>query len=303
MPRYRFFFIAMCVSLTALGPGDSVAEKTTSPQRPVLLLGVYHFNNPGADEYNTVVDDYFAPQRQEELEEVVELLLPFAPTKVFVERRPSEQAQVDEEYRAYLEGVKQLTDFPRGRSETYQIGFRLAKRMGHETVYCIDAHGLWLGSRVARAAETHELEFYDEYTKLMDARFVGRSDRLNDHSVVENLIEFNRQESIMDNHTFYNLITPRVADPRYAEGTPRQEQSVDGEDFLMIGIDRYHIGAELTGEWYKRNLRIYGNLLRALDQRGDRGLVLFGQGHIRPLQHFVEDNPTLELVGANEYLE
>ncbi len=271
--------------------------------RPVLLLGVYHFNNPGADENNFEVDDYFAPDRQEELKEVVELLSPFAPTKVFVERRPADQPSVDAEYRAYAEGTKTLQDFPRGRSETYQIGFRLARAMGHDKVYCIDSHGVWLGSQVSRAADIHEHEFYDDYKKQSREWFAEAAVGMNDRSVVDNLILFNQREMIFGNHNYYNWVTPQVTDPRFEEGSPRREQSVDGENYLMLGVDRFHVGSELTGEWYKRNIRIYGNLMRELDRQEDRALVIFGQGHIRILQHMVEDNPTLELVSANDYLE
>ena len=43
---------------------------TAAPQQPVqvMVLGSYHFGNPGRDKVNAHVDDVTTPQRQRELE-------------------------------------------------------------------------------------------------------------------------------------------------------------------------------------------------------------------------------------------
>ncbi|MHA0111104.1 DUF5694 domain-containing protein, partial [Klebsiella pneumoniae] len=39
-------------------------------------------------------------------------------------------------------------------------------------------------------------------------------------------------------------------------------------------------GADMLGDWYKRNARIYGALRRSI-RKGDRVLVLYGSGHAK----------------------
>ena len=59
----------------------------------------------------------------------------------------------------------------------------------------------------------------------------------------------------------------------------------------FVGFPDHHIGADLVGEWYKRNLRIYANIWRAVDEGDQRIVVLIGQGHLWPLRTFFRENP------------
>jgi hypothetical protein len=45
-----------------------------------MILGVYHFSNPGHDVHNAKVDDVTTPQRQAELAELATRLAQFKPT-------------------------------------------------------------------------------------------------------------------------------------------------------------------------------------------------------------------------------
>ncbi|MEO1047732.1 MAG: hypothetical protein AAFW59_05330, partial [Pseudomonadota bacterium] len=48
----------------------------------VMVLGLYHFDNPGADMVNSKVDDMLTPNRQREIEALVESLASWKPTKI-----------------------------------------------------------------------------------------------------------------------------------------------------------------------------------------------------------------------------
>lgn len=74
------------------------------------------------------------------------------------------------------------------------------------------------------------------------------------------------------------------------------------EKDLYVGFPDHHIGADLVGEWYKRNLRIYANIWRAVQPGSDRVLLLMGQGHIWTLRQFFRENPRFEVVPVADVL-
>jgi hypothetical protein len=114
----------------------SAVPLTAWPQqatrREILVLGTFHMANPGRDIHNMQADDMLSPRRQKEIAEVVEVLKRFRPTKVAVEADVGSQP-VTQRYADYVAGKYTLT-----RNETEQIGFRLAKELGHPTIYPVD---------------------------------------------------------------------------------------------------------------------------------------------------------------------
>src|SRR5262249_22889422 len=109
----------------------SVLPQTPSqPARAeVLVLGVYHMSNPGRDIFNTQADDVLTPKRQAEMSQVTAVLKKFNPTKIAVERDPGDK-HLAKDYSDYLAGKHELT-----RNEIEQIGFRLARELGHKSVF------------------------------------------------------------------------------------------------------------------------------------------------------------------------
>ncbi|HUP49703.1 MAG TPA: DUF5694 domain-containing protein, partial [Thermoanaerobaculia bacterium] len=107
----------------------------TDPKAKIVMVGVFHFASPGLDAYKPVhTFDVMSSDRQTEIEEVAALLARFQPTKIAVEFRPERQARMDELYAEYLRGEYEL-----GTNEVYQLGFRLARMMGHPRVHLVDA--------------------------------------------------------------------------------------------------------------------------------------------------------------------
>ena len=96
----------------------------TKASAQLLLLGTFHFR-----EYAGILSE----RRQREIEEVVELLVQFQPTKVAIERRPELQDPTDRDFQAYLNGVYSL-----GQNEIDKLGFRLAQMTGAR-LFCVDA--------------------------------------------------------------------------------------------------------------------------------------------------------------------
>src|ERR687890_818199 len=87
-----------------------------------LSVGMYHMANPGLDAVNTEADDVLLPKRQKEIQDLVDRLASFRPTKIAVEA-PYRSTALPDRYKQYVAGAYALS-----RNETEQIGFRLAKQ-------------------------------------------------------------------------------------------------------------------------------------------------------------------------------
>jgi hypothetical protein len=112
----------------------SVASWAQSDARPeILVLGTYHMANPGHDLHNMQADDVLAPKRQQEMAQLIEVLKKFHPTKIAIESEGNHRV---EQYSDYVGGRYTLSS-----NEIEQIGFRLAKELGHPTVYPVDEDG------------------------------------------------------------------------------------------------------------------------------------------------------------------
>lgn len=83
---------------------------------------------------------------------------------------------------------------------------------------------------------------------------------------------------------------------------PQLNELVQRNTETFVGFPAHHVGADLVGEWYKRNLRTYANLWRAAEEGDDRVVLLIGQGHVRTLRTFLRENPEFEVVPVDEVL-
>jgi hypothetical protein len=274
------FFYSFLVSIAMLCAGRLQAQDTLiHPKQKIkiILLGTYHFANPGADKFNTKVDDYTTPERQKQIKEVNDALAKFGPEKIFTESGIKYQTQADSFFAAYKAGK---TDIPaKAVNERLQIGMKLAKQLNNKHIYAVDADGKWLGSEVEYYADSLHIKYFKRFEKSFAEYISYYNQYIATHTVRDNLIYLNRPEELLNhNHMMYNYI------------------------FARIGAGDNYIGAELVGEWYKRNIKIYANILKNVTPDDRRLLVLFGSGHIHILKQLFKDNPDFEVIEANTYL-
>src|SRR5579862_1250672 len=100
----------------------------------VMVLGTYHMANPGKDLVKVGIRDTLSPERQTEIQLLNVRLLRFEPTKIAVEA--TEASRVNERFATYLQDRVELS-----AGEVEQIGFRLAKSLGHTRLYGVDYRG------------------------------------------------------------------------------------------------------------------------------------------------------------------
>ncbi len=216
-------------------------------------------------------DDVLSENRQKEIREFVALLKKFKPTKIAVEV-PYGSVKTNEEYSRYLRGEYQLT-----RNEIDQIGYRLAKEVGHLRVYPVDAAGSFDIGRVFEFAAKNDQQHIVDRAMEIAKEQVGDANELVKNA---NITEFHRA----------------INDPRKIDEGHRAYLTM-----LRIGKGENYPGADLVGDWYKRNLKIFTNITRITESNEDRILVLIGSGHAKLLQQFIEDSGEYKLERAGKY--
>lgn len=107
-------------------------------QPSVMILGVFHFDYPGLDAYNEQFWlDVLLEDKQQEIDDLLNPLKEYKPTKILVElNRIESDSLFNARYSGYLNGN---FDISGRRNEVYQLGFKLAEKMNHTKIYCVDA--------------------------------------------------------------------------------------------------------------------------------------------------------------------
>jgi Family of unknown function (DUF5694) len=292
---FRKLLISICISVVAVNfvfsqakifnPDDILIGKTKQPQ--VLLVGTFHFQYFNLDVVKTAADkqvNILSPQKQKEVQELVNYIARFKPTKIIIEGEPGDTTWGNR-YTRYLAGKKIL-----GKNEIEQLGFRLAKQFKLDTLYGADAANIYddlFMSKDSIALRPTLLNIFsgwgNDYKYKCDKEICKRYDSLSKYDE-----ELNLKSTLLSYFKFLNT----------DKSLARNYGSYFNGDYFEQGDTR---GADaLAMDWYNRNLRIYRNIQKATTSPNDRILVLFGQGHVAILKQLFESDPVYKLVKFNE---
>jgi len=242
------------------------------PQRPeVLILGTYHMANPGRDVFNMQADDVLAPKRQAEIGELLEVLKRFKPTKIAIESTVYEDRR-PKQYAEYLAGRYPLT-----ANEIEQVGFRLAKELGHKAIYPVDIDGDFPWQRVINFAKGKgQSEVLDRIMAEIGEMVKAQDVYLKSHTILETLLYMNDDRKVAEDIGFY-----------YREA--------------HLGEPGDYAGPDLLASWYQRNIRIFNNIVNIIGSPDERVLVIYGAGHLGWLRQAVANDPGLRLRKLAEF--
>jgi len=245
---------------------QSPAEEPSAPARAeVLVLGVYHMSNPGHDIFNMQADDVLASKRQAEIALVIAALKNFHPTKIAVEGEVGDDS-IPKRYADYLAGKHELT-----RNEIEQIGFRLAKELAHKTVYPVDVEGDFPFPRIVNYAKANgRSKELDAMMGETGEKVKAQNAYLASHTVLETLLYMNSDDNVAEDVGLYYRLA-------------------------HFGEPGDWAGADLVSDWFRRNMRIYTNVVQLADSPNERVLVIYGAGHLGWLQHDFASDPNLRL--------
>jgi hypothetical protein len=268
----RFVLIFVLMIGTAITALPQRAERLEGPRSPrssearaeVLVLGVYHMANPGRDVFNMKADDVLAPKRQAEIAQLIEVLKKFQPTRIAIEADMYGKRR--QEYSNYLEGKHTLSS-----NENDQIGYRLAKELGHKAIYPVDADGEFPYQRFMNYAKAsgHSKDL-EALTNEIGGMVKAQGEYLASHTVLETLLYMNADSKVAQDVGFYY----------------RQAHFGEPGDWA---------GADLVSDWFRRNMRIYSNIVQLVDSPNERVLVIYGAGHLGWLRHNFASDPSFRL--------
>ena len=260
----------------------------------IVILGSGHLANWGADRINYRMDDVLSPKRQSEIEQLVALLKPFRPNMVALEIDQRFDVETQRDYQDYLDGTYELK-----RGEGDQIGFRLAKQMGHPKMYCVDyfpkndpffpedfdSNLLDIDKFANENSQEHLLPSVEDYYADENVEFIEEEDG-------RVWIEPKEYESIL--HMFIRGNEP--------EGRRAEHQLY--LQMAQVGLKDKYPGANWVGhQWYTRNLKIFVNLTRITESADDRILLIIGGGHVYLVQHFLEASGNYIVENPLKYLQ
>lgn len=255
-----------------------------------MLLGSDHFsqlynNNPATD--------VLRPQRQNEIKEFISSVIRYRPDLIMVEVLPEKQPEIDSLYVLYTTGKLQLKDIDDGRSEVYQLAFRMAKQLGLPRIYCVNAPG---GTSQSILDSGENIALYKAEGMAIKAMVMEKVKALQENklSLKDYLLFLNQP------HTYNKVYRLRYMTPaRVINGTFKNPDAMVDTAF----VNPKYIGAELTSIFKNRDYKIYSNIVTTqLKTKGKRVLLVIGAAHIGSLKSIFRDDEEYNLVDTTKFL-
>ncbi len=250
----------------------AIAFNTVSAQskkKQILLLGTFHFENPGLDVAKTNTFNVMSDKSQKELENITNKIKKFGPDKIFVEWNYEKQDKLDKFYARNSDSLFRVK-----ADEIVQVALRSAKKLGHKKLYGIDyQHADFPYDSLVngmKAANQFDLIKINEET--MKKYENDQNQKIAKYSLTELLLDINTQKSNEENLGWY------------------LQTATKG------GKTNDFVGAYLVSEWYRRNLYMYALIQKLTESKDNKIMVLLGAGHTAMIREFVEHNPDFEIV-------
>ncbi|MGK2863290.1 MAG: DUF5694 domain-containing protein [Chitinophagaceae bacterium] len=275
-------FLASCESKTEKSPPESITEES---KKEVLLIGTFHYHNPGADIAKTKSFDVLDEESQNQLELIAEKIREFNPDKIFVEWPFDEQKQLDSLYNLYQEDMyfdnDSLTEFYR-KNEIFQLAFRAALKNKLKSVDAIDYHETQFpfDSLLTVIAVSNQKDIQTEiengirqFTKEFDDRI-------------------EKGASLLDLTYYLNSGDMRQKSNKFHTEIP-----------LLAGAKDNFIGPFLSSEWHRRNLYMWSLAQKSMEKDDHKMVLLLGASHVAMIKDYIDRSEAWKAVELQEIME
>ena len=243
-------------------------------QPAILLVGAFHFAYYNLDAHKTEKEkqvDILSESKQKEVQELVDHLAQFKPTKIVVEAGRN-TGYLMNKYRNYISGKTAL-----GKDEMEQIGFRLMKQFNLDTIYgCNNIPVAW--------------NLYDSRDSVLLRPILD--------SIYKDW-DFTTPESYKLLYQYEDSMKLQLSLLEYFKW--RNSDKVQNRSFGYYLTEDFRLGETrgadaLSMHWHNRNLRIFRQIQDISTSPDDRILVIFGAGHVDILRYLFECSPEFQLV-------
>jgi pheromone shutdown protein TraB len=259
-------------------------------QTQALLIGTFHFHNPGGDVVKQNTFDVMSNASQIELENIADKVGKFHPDKVFVEWDYKDQKGLDSLYQLYLDGTydifveakykgtKSYNFFK--KNEIMQLGFRAAKRAGLKQVNAID----------------YPMNIpFDTVMNVINAS--GQSSLMNEINTTI------AEQAKITNDKISKLTLTELLKDNNTAAYRTMNNGLYIKYFNRAGLQDNFVGADGVTTWYKRNLYMYSMIQKATGSKDQRIMILLGSGHVSMLKKFIDDEQIFKVVELEELLK
>ena len=273
--KRNLFLLLLC-----LIAGNSFSQ---SNKIKVYLLGTFHFAQTDTNVY-----DVKSAVHQKSIEELSDKIVNLNPDKIFIERMPEFEYQnrMDSLYQQYRKGKLR-----HARNEIWQVAARTASRLNHEHLYQCDqpgSYGMHYGN-CEEYVESHnqkeKLQYKGKGMTTPATSLINPDSLRNTMGLVDYLRWLNSSRVQESSHAHYINVYPQIGNTN-----PYQYDST------------YFLGANLTIDWYRRNILIYSKMIAQLDYTEKAIFLLIGNDHVPIIRHLFESNPYFEVVATEKWL-
>lgn len=276
-------FVLLLSFMVSCQQKKEVSTQNSTKKIKVYLLGTFHFAQ--TDSTYNVLD----AKHQQSIQELCDIIVKQKPDKVFIERQPEFEFRnkYDSLFKAYI-----ANDVLPYRNELYQVGFRVAKQLKHPKVYQCDhpgQYGYYFSAALKYAKKNDQMGIINSTAKHTVLREDERvdEDSIQKNSSLLDYIKWINSEAVMQtSHASYIVNDPQVGSTDY--------YNYDDDDTLL--------GAEVTADWYRRNIMIYTKMINQLSYNEDTIFLIIGADHVPILEYLFTANPYFEVVKTSSWL-
>jgi hypothetical protein len=272
--------LSICVACQA-----HAQNKTVTQPKEILIIGTFHFENPGADLAKTDKFNVMTPAVQQELETITNKIGKFGADKYFVEWPYNRQNKLDTLYQQYKDNSlfaylqKTVKDTSERENEIYQLAFRAAKKSKTSKVYGIDVNmGLPFDSMMVAIEKAGQTALKNEIFARLKILETEENARRKKFTLTQLLLMNNTPEYRKANYAAYVTL------------------------FNRAGALNNFKGADVVNIWYKRNLYMYSLVQKLTESKDKRVVVVLGSGHIALFKQLIDLDENFKVIELKEIL-
>ncbi|WP_222983277.1 DUF5694 domain-containing protein [Flagellimonas meishanensis] len=264
---------ALSILLVTTSVAITAQQTEKNPNtKEALLIGTFHYHNPGADVAKTKSFDILSEKSQMELEAITEKIKDFKPDQIFVEWPYDQQKELDSLYQIYLSGTYFNNDSLSGfylKNEIFQLAFRAAKKSGLKSIKAVDYRNTVFpfDSLMTVVATSGQTDLQNVILKGIESFSKDFDEKVEQGiSLLDLTYHLNSEQDREVSNLFHTQIP------------------------LLVGGSDNFIGPYLASEWYRRNLYMWSLVQKGTHTDDRRIMVLMGASHIALIKDFVDSN-------------